>query len=76
MHNLALFNRLINTNLFLKIKKKISGFFRKKRIIDKNKIRFDPITFKNFSIKIAESNLEIKKAQSLRYKIFFREKKN
>ena len=75
MHNLALFNRLIYTNLFLKSKKKISGSFRKKRIIDKNKIRFDPITFKNFEIKIAASNLEIKKAQSLRYKIFFKEKK-
>jgi len=75
MDNSSLFNGYINTNLFLKSKKKISVSFRKKRIIDKNKIRFDPITFKNFSIKIAESNLEIKKAQSLRYKIFFREKK-
>ena len=37
MHNLVLFNRLINTNLFLKSKKKISGTFRKERTIDKNK---------------------------------------
>ena len=37
MDNLALFNGFINTNLFLKSKKKISGTFRKKRIIDKNK---------------------------------------
>ena len=37
MDNLALFNGFVNTNLFLKSKKKISGTFRKKRIIDKNK---------------------------------------
>ena len=75
MENLSLFNEFINTNLFLKSKKKISFSIRKKKIIDKNKIEFDPIIFKNFTIKIAESNFEIKKAQSLRYKIFFKEKK-
>ena len=75
MENLSLFNELINTTLFLKSKKKISFSIRKKKIIDKNKIEFDPIIFKNFTIKIAESNFEIKKAQSLRYKIFFKEKK-
>ncbi len=75
MENLSLFNELINTNLFLKSKKKISFSIRKKKIIDKNKIEFNPIIFKNFMIKIAESNFEIKKAQSLRYKIFFKEKK-
>ena len=75
MENLSLFNEFINTNLFLKSKKKISFSIRKKKIIDKNKIEFEPIIFRNFTIKIAESNLEIKKAQSLRYKIFFREKK-
>ena len=74
MENLSLFNEFINTNLFLKSKKKISFLIRKKRIIDKNKIEFEPIIFKNFTIKIAESNFEIKKAQSLRYKIFFKEK--
>ena len=74
MENLSLFNELINTHLLLKSKKKISFSIRKKNIIDKNKIEFDPITFKNFTIKIAESNFEIKKAQSLRYKIFFKEK--
>ena len=75
MKNLSLFNEFINTNLFLKSKKKISFSIRKKKIIDKNKIEFEPIIFKNFTIKIAETNFEIKKAQSLRYKIFFREKK-
>ena len=75
MENLSLFNQFIKTNLFLKSKKKISFSIRKKKIIDKKKIKFDPIIFKNFTIKIAESNFEIKKAQSLRYKIFFKEKK-
>ena len=75
MENLSLFNELINTNLFLKSKKKISFSIRKKKIIDKKKIKYEPIKFKNFTIKIAESNFEIKKAQSLRYKIFFKEKK-
>ena len=75
MENLTLLNEFINTNLFLKSKKKISFSIRKKKIIDKNKIEFEPIIFKNFTIKIAESNFEIKKAQSLRYKIFFKEKK-
>tara|TARA_B100001121_G_scaffold212443_1_gene186076 strand:- start:113 stop:988 length:876 start_codon:yes stop_codon:yes gene_type:complete len=75
MENLSLFNEFINTNLFLKSKKKISFSIRKKKIIDKNKIEFEPITFKNFTVKIAEYNFEIKKAQSLRYKIFFKEKK-
>ena len=75
MENLSLFNEFINTNLFLKSKKTISFSFRKKKIIDKNKIEFEPIIFKNFTIKIAASNFEIKKAQSLRYKIFFKEKK-
>ena len=74
MENLSLFNEFINTNLFLKSKKKISSSIRKKQIIDKNKIKFEPIIFKNFTIKITESNFEIKKAQSLRYKIFFKEK--
>ena len=75
MENLPLLNEFINTNFFLKSRKKISFLIRKKKIIDKNKIEFDPIIFKNFTIKIAESNFEIKKAQSLRYKIFFNEKK-
>ena len=75
MENLSILNELVSTNLFLKSKKKLSGFLRKKRFINKNKIKFDAITFKNFTIKIAENNLEIKKAQSLRYKIFFEEKK-
>ena len=75
MENVTLFNEFIKTNFFLKSKKKISFSIRKKKIIDKNKIEFEPIIFKNFTIKIAESNFEIKKAQSLRYKIFFKEKK-
>ena len=75
MENLSILNELVSTNLFLKSKKKLSGFLRKKRFINKNKIKFDTIIFKNFTIKIAENNLEIKKAQSLRYKIFFEEKK-
>ena len=75
MENLSILNELVSKNLFLKSKKKLSGFLRKKRFINKNKIKFDTIIFKNFTIKIAENNLEIKKAQSLRYKIFFEEKK-
>ena len=74
MENLSLFNEFFNKNLFLKSKKKISFSIRKKKIIDKNKIEFEPIIFKNFTIKIAESNFEIKKAQILRYNIFFKEK--
>ncbi len=75
MQNLALLNQIVNTNLFVKTKKTISSIIRKKRIIKKIKSEFEPIIFKNFTIKIAESNFEIKKAQSLRYKIFFKEKK-
>ena len=75
MENLSILNELISTNLFLKSKKKLLVLLRKKRLINKNKIKFDAIIFKNFTIKIAENNLEIKKAQSLRYKIFFEEKK-
>ena len=75
MQNLALLNQIVNTNLFIKTKKMMSSIIRKKRIIKKIKSEFEPIIFKNFTIKIAESNFEIKKAQSLRYKIFFKEKK-
>jgi putative hemolysin len=75
MQNLALLNQIVNTNLFVKTKKTMSSIIRKKRIIKKIKSEFEPIIFKNFTIKIAESNFEIKKAQSLRYKIFFKEKK-
>ena len=75
MENLSILYELVSTNLFLKSKKKLSGLLRKKRFINKNKIKIDTITYKNFTIKIAENNLEIKKAQSLRYKIFFEEKK-
>ena len=74
MQKLSLFNELINTNIIFKSKKKISSIIRKKKLIKKNKIEFKPIIFKNFTIKIGASNLEIKKAQSLRYKIFFKEK--
>ena len=75
MEKSSLFNEFINKNAFLKSKKKILSSIRKKRIINKNKSEFEPIIFKNFTIKIAASNFEIKKAQSLRYKIFFKEKK-
>ena len=75
MQNLPLLNQIIKTNLFVKTKKTMSSNTRKKRIINKNKSEFEPVIFKNFTIKIASSNLEIKKAQSLRYKIFFKEKK-
>jgi len=75
MQNLTLLNQIVNTNLFVKTKKTMSSIIRKKRIIKKIKSEFEPIIFKNFTIKIAESNFEIKKAQSLRYKIFFKEKK-
>ena len=75
MENFGLFNEFINTNLFLNSKKRISFSIRKKKIIDKNKKEFYPIKLKNYTIKIAESNFEIKKTQLLRYKIFFKEKK-
>ena len=68
-------NQFVNANLFVKTKKKMSSIIRKKRIINKNRNEFEPVVFKNFTIKIASSNFEIKKAQSLRYKIFFKEKK-
>ncbi len=74
MEILALFYKFININFFLKSRKKILSAIRKKRIINKNKIEFVPMNFKNFTIKIAVSNFEIKKAQLLRYKIFFKEK--
>ena len=45
---------------FLKAKK-IIRLVKKKRFINKNKIKFDAIIFKNFTIKIAENNLELKK---------------
>ena len=61
METLSLFKEFINTNLFLKSKKKISFSIRKKKIINKNKIEFEPIIFKNFTIKIAESNLKLRK---------------
>ena len=76
MKNLNSINEIVVTNFFQKSKKMISGIFRKKKFINANKIRFEPIIFKNFTIKIAESKLEIKKAQTLRYKIFLKEKKN
>ena len=75
MQNLALLNQIVNKNLFVKTKKTMSSIIRKKKIIKKIKSEFKPIIFKNFTIKIAETNFEIKKAQSLRYKIFFKEKK-
>ena len=75
MQNLALLNQIVKTNLFVKTKKTMSSIIRQKRIIKKIKSEFEPIIFKNFTIKIAESNFEIKKAQSLRYKTFFKEKK-
>ncbi len=65
---------VININLFHNSRKKILSFLRKKKIISKSKIYFKPIVFKNFTIKIAVSKFEIKKAQSLRYKVFFKEK--
>ena len=75
MQNLTLLNQIVSTNLFVKTKKTMSSIIRKKRIIDKNKSEFESINFKNFTIKIASCNFEIRKAQSLRYKIFFKEKK-
>ena len=75
MENITFLKEFANTNLFVKSKKKILVVIRKKRIINKTKIKFNPIIFNNFTIKISETNLEVKKAQSLRYKIFFKEKK-
>ena len=43
--------------------------------IIKNKKCFDPINIGKFQIKIAETKFEIQRAQSLRYSIFYKEKK-
>ena len=75
MNNLIVFNNIKARKFLLKSKKIISGNIRKQNFLKSNKLNFNPIVFKNFTVKIAETNFEIKKAQHLRYKIFFKDKK-
>ena len=60
--------------LFLKNTKKVDNIDRKKMIFLRSKNHFNPIDLGNYQIKIAESKKEIKNAQALRYKIFYKEK--
>ncbi len=75
MNNLVVFNNIKAIKFLLKGKKIISGNIRRQKFLKNNKLIFDPIIFKNFTVKIAETDFEIKKAQHLRYKIFFKDKK-
>ena len=75
MNNLIVFNNIKANKFLLKGKKIISRNIRRQRFLKNNKLNFIPIIFKNFTVKIAETDFEIKKAQHLRYKIFFKNKK-
>ena len=75
MNNLIVFNNIKANKFLLKGKKIISRNIRRQRFLKNNKLNFNPIIFKNFTVKIAETDFEIKKAQHLRYKIFFKNKK-
>ena len=75
MNNLIVFNNIKASKFLLKSKKIISGNIRRQRFLKKNKLNFNPIIFKNFTVKIAETDFELKKAQHLRYKIFFKYEK-
>jgi len=75
MDNLVVFNNIKASKFLLKGKKIISRNIRRQRFLKKNKLNFIPIIFKNFTVKIAETDFEIKKAQHLRYKIFLKDKK-
>jgi putative hemolysin len=61
----------------LKVRKYKSIFKRKIYTLDPFKIKknFSKIEIDNFVIKIAEKNSELKKAQALRYSVFYKEKK-
>ena len=76
MDSLTLLNNIKASKFLLKGKKIISGNIRRQRFLKNNKLNFNPIIFKNFTVKIAQSNFEIKKAQHLRYQIFFKNKKD
>ena len=69
MDSLTLLNNIKASKFLLKGKKIISGNTRRQRFLKNNKLNFNPIIFKNFTVKIAQSNFEIKKAQHLRYQI-------
>ena len=74
---------LLNSNIFISIKKSyfiknkkiVSKLYRKKICFLRNKKFFEPIDLGKFQIKIADTKKEIKKAQSLRYSVFYTEKK-
>ena len=69
-------NNHSNQNYFFKkTKKKFSILNRKRTFLEKNKKYFQPIKIGKFEIKIAEFKHEIKRAQSLRYSVFYEEKK-
>ena len=75
MNNLVVFDNIKASKFLLKSKKIISGNIRRRRFLKNNKLNFIPIIFKNFTVKIAETDFEIKKAQHLRYKIFLKDNK-
>ena len=69
-------NNHSNQNYFFKkTTKKFSILKRKRIFLEKNKKYFQPIKIGKFEIKIAEFKHEIKRAQSLRYSVFYEEKK-
>ena len=72
--NSNIFNN-IRESYFIKNKKIVSTSYRKKICFLKIKKIFKPINIGKFQIKIADTQKEIKKAQSLRYSIFYSEKK-
>ena len=61
----------------LKLRKFNSIFKRKKYSLEprKTKKNFSKIEVDNFVIKIADKNSELRKAQALRYSVFYKEKK-
>ena len=61
MNNLVVFDNIKASKFLLKSKKIISGIIRRRRFLKNNKLNFIPIIFKNFTVKIAETDFEIKK---------------
>ena len=76
MDSITLLNNIKASKFLLKGKKIITGNTRRQKFVKNNKLNFNPIIFKNFTVKIAQSDFEIKKAQHLRYQIFFKNKKD
>ena len=56
MDSLTLLNNIKASKFLLKGKKIISGNTRRQRFLKNNKLNFNPIIFKNYTVKIAQSN--------------------